>query len=122
MLNLDRLWERAKEKRYTISALADAIGKQRYFFYDVKNKGLKVNRETVEKLATVLETTPAYLEGETDNPDIVRDTDEFVDIYRLVNNRPSTKLLFSALKGASDEDIKRTIEILNALKRTNGEL
>ena len=121
MLNLTRVKSKAKLKGYSLVDLSLMLGRQRSYLYDIQNKGLKIPQQTLEKLAEILDTTPDYLEGETDSPDIVRNTEEFVDIYRLVNNRPSTKLLFSALKNATDEDIKQTIAILEALKRTNGQ-
>lgn len=121
MLDYQRLRERAKEKRIGLTTLGESLGKSKYYLYDVESKGVRITKDMIEQLAEMLDTTPAYLEGETDSPDIVRNTEEFVDIYRLVNNRPSTKLLFSALKNATDEDIKQTIAILEALKRTNGQ-
>ncbi len=121
MLNESRVKSKAKLKGISMRSLSVALGKQEYFLYGVFQGKTHATSVEIERLAELLDTTPAYLEGETDSPDIVRNTEEFVDIYRLVNNRPSTKLLFSALKNATDEDIKQTIAILEALKRTNGQ-
>lgn len=121
MLNSSRVKSKAKLKGYALTDLAVLLGRQKFYLYSALKGECKPTRAEIEKLAEILDTTPAYLEGETDTPDIVRNTEEFVDIYRLVNNRPSTKLLFSALKNATDEDIKQTIAILEALKRTNGQ-
>lgn len=122
MFEFERLKQLAKEKRYSMTDLADLCGKQRTFFYDVKNKGVKVGVETYNKLSELLETTPEYLNGESDEPHPKLDTNtqDLVDVYRIVSSRPTTKILFSALKDATDEDIQQCLEILKALKATNG--
>lgn len=121
MLNSQRVKSKAKLVGLSMRELSTKLGRQEFYLYDVLKGKSKISRADLEKLAEILETTVDYLNGETEVPGVVRDTEEFVDIYRLVNNRPSTKLLFSALKGATDEDIKQTIAILEALKRTNGQ-
>lgn len=121
MLDFERLRARAKEKRMPLTELAAAIGKNKYYIYDVQSKGVNISEENIQILADILETTPAYLKGETPNAEVVQDAAEFVDIYRLINTRPSTRLLFSTLKNASEKDIQQAIEILNALKKVNGE-
>ena len=122
MFDLDRLRVLAKAKRYSITGLAEAIGRNRTYFYDVKNKGLNVEPETYEQVAKLLGTTPEYLRGEIDEPQAVSKdkTQEYIDMFRLATTRPATKLLFSALKNATNEDIEQCVEILNAIKEANG--
>ena len=121
MLNSQRIKSKAKLVGLSMREISNKLGRQEFYMYDVMKGRCKISQADLEKLAEILETTVDYLNGDTDVSGVVRDTEEFVDIYRLVNNRPSTKLLFSALKGATDEDIKQTIAILEALKRTNGQ-
>lgn len=120
MFDFERMKARAKQKHVPITELGELIGKNKFYLYDARNKGTNLSRDIIEKIARALDTTPAYLCGETDTPEVVNDTEEFVDIYRLINGRPATKLLFSALKDATDEDIEQTLAILQALKATNG--
>ena len=124
MLDFERVKAKAKEKQISMVKLSGMLGKNETYFYDVRNKNLKVSKQTLEKLAEILDTSAAYLNGETDDPTpyFVTDTNaqDLVDVYRLVSSRPTTKILFSALKDATDEDIQQCLEILKALKATNG--
>ena len=48
--------------------LCNIVGKKNSYIADSKNKGIAIPMHTVEAWAAALNTTPAYLMGETDDP------------------------------------------------------
>ena len=83
------------------------------------------------KIARYLDTTVEYLTDQTDDPSNTPPEgfvetenmrwnpyydEEAVSAALKLATRPQGQILFSALKTASDEDIKKTIAILKALK------
>lgn len=72
MFNFDRFKELCRKKGLKQSALYELVGKNRFYSSDLK-KLKKVPMEYVEIWAEKLGTTPAYLMGETDDPEIKKE-------------------------------------------------
>lgn len=69
MFNLDRFKALCKERGVTQSALFKMVGRPYNYSSDLR-KIKKVPADYIETWAAALHTTPAYLMGETDDPEI----------------------------------------------------
>lgn len=65
-MNFDRLDELRKKHGVSNSFLCDLVGRKRYYINDCRNKGTVIPDEYIKRWAEALETTPEYLNGETD--------------------------------------------------------
>lgn len=68
MFNFDRFRDLCKQRGMTQSALYEAVGKSRFYSSDLK-KLKTVPAEYIAVWAEKLHTTPAYLTGQTDDPE-----------------------------------------------------
>ena len=82
----------------------------------VKWKRGAVPRDTtLQKIADYFGVPVSYF-FEEKNTDA---TDELTEYLEILKKRPEMKKLFSVVKNATKEDIKKTIAIIEALKNTN---
>jgi len=66
MVNIDKIYDLAKEKGIKLSHICDKLGVARTYFADIRNKGLDIPESRLSVVADILSTTPAYLKDETD--------------------------------------------------------
>ena len=67
-LTVSRIKATAKARGYKMKFLCGQLGVRESYFGDCKNKKLAIPDETLRAVATMLDTTVAYLTGETDDP------------------------------------------------------
>lgn len=127
-----RIGERIKQRRlelgYTADALAKLLNKNRATIYRYENGDIEnMPIDVLEPLAKALNTTPAYLMGWTDSKQSIEPkntegyyTDpETAEYAEMLRTRPNARLLFSAAKDISKEDMQKAVEYIEFLKSKN---
>lgn len=127
-----RIGERIKQRRlelgYTADALAKLLNKNRATIYRYENGDIEnMPIDVLEPLAKALNTTPAYLMGWKDSEQSVEQksadgyyTDpEAAEFAEYLRTRPGARMLFSAAKDISKEDLEKAVEYIELLKLKN---
>lgn len=73
MVNYDRIWELCKETGKKRSYLSKAMGHSERYLLDARKQNTNIKPDELAILASELNTTPEYLTGETDNPEIKKE-------------------------------------------------
>ena len=68
-VNIDRLKSLAKSQGITMKYLCDCLGKHRGFLSCVRNGTDRIDEEELALIADKINTTVAYLTGQTDDPE-----------------------------------------------------
>lgn len=127
-----RIGERIKQRRlelgYTADALAKLLNKNRATIYRYENGDIEnMPIDVLEPLAKALNTTPAYLMGwqephkasttshSTQTEDYYLDA-ETAEYAEMLRTRPEMRMLFSASRGISKEDMEKAVEYIELLK------
>lgn len=127
-----RIGERIKQRRlelgYTADALAKLLNKNRATIYRYENGDIEnMPIDVLEPLAKALNTTPAYLMGwqephqqnesiisnQTEGYYVDPETAEFAEYLRT---RPGVRMLFSAAKDITKEEMEETVKYIEFLK------
>lgn len=130
-----RIGERIKQRRlelgYTADALAKLLNKNRATIYRYENGDIEnMPIDVLEPLAKALNTTPAYLMGwqephqgststlskPTEDYYLDAETAEFAEYLRT---RPEARLLFSASRGISKEEMQEAVNYIEFIKSRN---
>lgn len=124
-----RIGERIKQRRlelgYTADMLAKMLNKNRATIYRYENGDIEnMPIDVLEPLAKALNTTPAYLMGWKDSEQSVeqKSTDgyytdrEAAEFAEYLRTRPGARMLFSAAKDISKEDLEKAVEYIELLK------
>ena len=124
-----RIGERIKQRRlelgYTADALAKMLNKNRATIYRYENGDIEnMPIDVLEPLAKALNTTPAYLMGWTDSQQSIEpkttegyyDDPEAAEFAEYLRTRPGARMLFSAAKDISKEDMEKAVEYIELLK------
>lgn len=127
-----RIGERIKQRRlelgYTADALAKLLNKNRATIYRYENGDIEnMPIDVLEPLAKALNTTPAYLMGwqepHQQNESILSDQTEgyYVDpetaeFAEYLRTRPGARMLFSAAKDITKEEMEETVKYIEFLK------
>ena len=127
-----RIGERIKQRRlelgYTADALAKLLNKNRATIYRYENGDIEnMPIDVLEPLAKALNTTPAYLMGWTDSQQSTDHKDtkgyytdrEAAEFAEYLRTRPGARMLFSAAKDISKEDLEKAVEYIELLKLKN---
>lgn len=129
MRNPMRIGERIKQRRlelgYTADALAKLLNKNRATIYRYENGDIEnMPIDVLEPLAKALNTTPAYLMGWTDSQQSIepKNTEgyytapEAAEFAEYLRTRPGARMLFSAAKDMSKEEMEETVKYIEFLK------
>ena len=127
-----RIGERIKQRRlelgYTADTLAKMLNKNRATIYRYENGDIEnMPIDVLEPLAKALNTTPAYLMGwqephqqnesiisnQTEGYYVDPETAEFAEYLRT---RPGARMLFSAAKDITKEEMEETVKYIEFLK------
>ena len=130
-----RIGERIKQRRlelgYTADALAKLLNKNRATIYRYKNGDIEnMPIDVLEPLAKALNTTPAYLMGwqephqgststlskQTEDYYLDAETAEYAEMLRT---RPEMRMLFSASRGISKEEMQEAVNYIEFIKSRN---
>ena len=100
--------------RLTQAQVGEAIGVSQNTYSYWENGKVKIDNESLGRLATLFNVSIDYLL----NREVVENSEDS-DLWELreqLRRRPGMRILFSATKDASDEDLLKTVKILEALK------
>ena len=124
-----RIGERIKQRRlelgYTADMLAKMLNKNRATIYRYENGDIEnMPIDVLEPLAKALNTTPAYLLGWNDSEQSVEPkpkdgyyTDpEAAEFAEYLRTRPGARMLFSAAKDITKEEMEETVKYIEFLK------
>ena len=130
-----RIGERIKQRRlelgYTADALATWLNKNRATIYRYENGDIEnMPIDVLEPLAKALNTTPAYLMGwqephqgststlsnQTEDYYLDAETAEYAEMLRT---RPEMRMLFSASRGISKEEMQEAVNYIEFIKSRN---
>jgi transcriptional regulator with XRE-family HTH domain len=130
-----RIGERIKQRRlelgYTADALAKLLNKNRATIYRYENGDIEnMPIDVLEPLAKALNTTPAYLMGwqESDKastPSHATQTDDYyldaetAEYAEMLRTRPEMRMLFSASRGISKEEMQEAVNYIEFIKSRN---
>ena len=130
-----RIGERIKQRRlelgYTADALAKLLNKNRATIYRYENGDIEnMPIDVLEPLAKALNTTPAYLMGwqepHQQNKSIISNQTEgyYVDpetaeYAEMLRTRPEMRMLFSASRGISKEEMEEAVNYIEFIKSRN---
>lgn len=115
----DRIRERRIQLGLSQEDLAIKMGyKSRSTINKIESGAVDIARNKIEKFAEVLNTTPAYLMGwnEEDQYYIDKEAAEYAEMLRT---RPGARMLFSAAKDISKEQMEETVRYIEFLKSKN---
>lgn len=124
----DRIRERRIQLGLSQEDLAIKMGyKSRSTINKIESGAVDIARNKIEKFAEVLNTTPAYLMGwqephqanksitsnQTEGYYVDPETAEFAEYLRT---RPGARMLFSAAKDITKEEMEETVKYIEFLK------
>lgn len=109
-MDFARLKSRAKEKGRTYKYLCDQLGREKNYLSNCAGGADKLSPENLARVADLLDTTPAYLLGETDEKekptgDVADGRDaEDVEILRIIHSLQPEKraAAVAMLRGLAD--------------------
>ena len=130
-----RIGERIKQRRlelgYTADALAKLLNKNRATIYRYENGDIEnMPIDVLEPLSKALNTTPAYLMGWQESPkaSTPSHTTQTEDYYldaetaeyaEMLRTRPEMRMLFSASRGISKEEMQEAVNYIEFIKSRN---
>ena len=127
-----RIGERIKQRRlelgYTADALAKLLNKNRATIYRYENGDIEnMPIDVLEPLAKALNTTPAYLMGwqEPHKASVTSQTEDYyldaetAEYAEMLRTRPEMRMLFSASRGISKEEMQEAVNYIEFIKSRN---
>lgn len=118
---INRLKSVMAEHKITQTELAKRTGIRQSSISDWLNNRYEPKQDKVYLLANALNVSPAWLLG-YDEPDIQKPKDgyytdpEAAEFAKYLRTRPEARLLFSASRGISKEDMEKAVEYIELLK------
>lgn len=117
---INRLKNIMKERKITQTELAKRTGIRQSSISDWLNDRYEPKQDKVYIIAKALNVSPAWLLGydepltnQTEGYYVDPETAEFAEYLRT---RPEARLLFSASRGISKEDMEKAVEYIELLK------
>ena len=120
-----------KEKGTNVTAMCKALNVARSSLSELNRGRTKsLSYDYISKIANYFNVNPDYIAGKTEQKEkpaqnvLVRDENDNIvvldketrDLIDSLRSKPEMKMLFSVSKGATKEDIIRTVKIIEALK------
>ena len=117
----DRLKHLLEAQNLSIAELSRMTGINRNTLYSyLRRNTQKPDPEVLKILSEVLNVDVYYFLGGDDAPESDGDP-EFWELREALRRRPEMRTLFSLSKNATAGEIKQTISIIEALRKTNEE-
>lgn len=117
---INRLKNIMKERKITQTELAKRTGIRQSSISDWLNDRYEPKQDKVYIIAKALNVSPAWLLG-YDEPSTTQTEGYYVDpetaeFAEYLRTRPEARLLFSASRGISKEDMEKAVEYIELLK------
>lgn len=105
------------KKHVSITAMCREAGISRSAMTELKTGRTKaLLSETASKIAAYFGVSVDYILGsEQKEKTLVSDDDELNELLEELKNRPELRMLFSLAKGATKDDVLRSVKIIEAL-------
>ena len=100
--------------------IAQSLGRSPTLCQDWKLRKSQPSDEQLAVVARILGTTPEYLRGETDEVSPVpapAEDGELAELLSSLREREDMRMLFKLAQGASPEDVRQAVRIIEALRR-----
>ena len=113
------------EKGITKAFIAEKLNRTPSICQDWKYGKSVPNEEQLRIVADLLETTPAYLTGESNEKkpapegELVNGDPELTAYIQDLKDRPELRMLFSLTHNATREDVERAVRVIEALRHTD---
>lgn len=119
---LERTLSELKAQNKTQSALADYLGITVNVITDWKGDRVHSYTKYVHAIASFLNVPVEYLRGETDlkKKPLVNEDKELAEYLEQLKTREEMRMLFSATKNCTKEEIEQIIRIIKALCQKDG--
>ena len=119
----ERIKRLRKQNKLSVDEIVKKLNISRATYYRYESNEIeKLPLTILEPLAKILNTTPAYLMGwkephqETEGYYVDPETAEFAEYLRT---RPEARLLFSASRGISKEEMQEAVNYIEFIKSRN---
>ena len=116
MFVYDRFEKLRESRGITKKFISQTLGRSSALCQDWKKQKSHPSPDQLEKLADLLDTTPAYLCGETDNPS-PSVSGELDGLLTALREREDMRMLFKLARDAAPEDVRQAVRIIEALRR-----
>lgn len=119
---INRLKSIMKERKITQTELAKRTGIRQSSISDWLNDRYEPKQDKVYIIAKALNVSPAWLLGYDENiPTNKQSTNYYLDAEtaeyaEMLRTRPEMRMLFSASRGISKEDMEKAVEYIELLK------
>ena len=110
-----RLKNARKKAGLTQGQVGEMIGVTQSTYSYWENGKVKIDHQSLEKLSKLFGVSIDDLLGNEASPSSGDDA-EIWELREQLRRRPGMRILFSATKDASEEDLLKTVKILEALK------
>ena len=118
LFQYDRFEALRVNRGVTKTFIAHTLGRSPTLCQDWKQQKSQPNDQQLREVARILGTTPAYLRGETDDPDPSPAPDaEMEALLTSLREREDMRMLFKLAQDASPEDVRQAVKIIEALRR-----
>ena len=117
MFQYDRFEALLKARGVSKSFIARSLGRSPTLCQDWKQQKSQPSDAQLREVARILDTTPAYLRGETDEVSSVPARDaELEELLTSLREREDMRMLFKLAQDASPEDVRQAVKIIEALR------
>ena len=113
---IDILQKLCNERGISVYKATTEIGLNRSAVAKWKN-GAIPNGETLQKFAQFFGVDIDYLLGETSDRETVSDDPELDELLDRLKTRPEMRMLFKLADGATPDDVKQAVRIIEALRK-----
>ena len=118
MFQYERFEALRLQRGVTKTFIAQTLGRSATLCQDWKQQKSQPSEAQLREVARILGTTPAYLRGETDDPDPSPAPDaEMEQLLGSLREREDMRMLFKLARDASPEDVLQAVKIIEALRR-----
>ena len=108
------------QNNMTLEEVGDRIGVSKQTLYKYENNIIRnIPSDKIEGLAKVFNISPAQIMGWDDTPKGYYKDPEAAELVEYLRTHPGARMLFSAAKDISKEDIEKAVEYIELLKLKN---
>ena len=108
------------QNKMTLEEVGNRIGVSKQTLYKYENNIItNIPSDKIEGLAKIFNVSPALIMGWDDTPKESYKDAEVAEFTEYLRTRPGARMLFSAAKDISKEDLEKAVEYIELLKLKN---
>lgn len=108
------------QNKMTLEEVGERIGVSKQTLYKYENNIItNIPSDKIEGLAKIFNVSPALIMGWDDTPKEYYKDPETAEFAEYLRTRPGARMLFSAAKDISKEDMEKAVEYIELLKLKN---